>query len=89
MLSGEESTPRDTFYYYRGSKLCAIRRGAYKLHILAPNDDKTGELLPYLYNIEQDVAEMYNIAKQNPDKVEELMIRIRLRNEVKKPPIHL
>ncbi|MCA9046012.1 MAG: sulfatase [Planctomycetaceae bacterium] len=64
LLSGEENakTPHDVFYYFRGLNLEAVRRGDWKLRL------KDGEL----YNLDQDIAEANNVAKNNADIVSEL-----------------
>lgn len=49
----------NTFYYYRGHKLEAVRSGAWKLHL-----DKTE-----LYNLEDDISEQDNIAGVKPGHV--------------------
>ncbi|MFI3322688.1 MAG: sulfatase [Rikenellaceae bacterium] len=80
VLSGDEKSPRDIICYYRGSDLRAIRKGSYKLHVsYAPEmwaSSKTplSEMpeLPWLYNLDQDPGEKFNIAKDNPEIVAEL-----------------
>ncbi len=51
--------PRDTFYYFRGLNLEAIRHGDWKLH-LAKNE---------LYNLKSDIGEMTNVAADHADVV--------------------
>ncbi|HRJ08257.1 MAG TPA: sulfatase [Prosthecobacter sp.] len=53
---------RDTFYYYRGHKLEAVRFGMWKLHL-----DK-GEL----YSLREDIGESNDIAASHPDQVAQL-----------------
>ncbi|HEX3872378.1 MAG TPA: sulfatase-like hydrolase/transferase, partial [Pirellulales bacterium] len=53
---------RDTFHYFRGMKLEAVRRGDWKLHL-----DK-GEL----YHLGRDIAEADNVAQKHPDVVRDL-----------------
>ncbi|MBW3598024.1 MAG: sulfatase-like hydrolase/transferase [Planctomycetes bacterium] len=64
LLAGETNanSPHDTFYYYRGLKLEAVRHGPWKLHL------GSGEL----YNLEDDIAESQNVAEENPDLAERL-----------------
>ncbi|QOV91114.1 sulfatase family protein [Humisphaera borealis] len=64
VLSGQPGAkgPRDTFYYYRGLKLEAVRKGTWKLHLAK------GEL----YNLATDVSEAHDVAKDNEKVVEEL-----------------
>lgn len=61
VLTGD-AAPRDTFHYFRGLTLEAVRQGPWKLHL------KTGEL----YNLDSDIGEAKNVAASNPDVVAKL-----------------
>ncbi len=65
VLSGRETdaAPHDTFYYYRGLKLEAVRYGDWKLR-LADRE---------LYNLREDIGETTNVAARHPDVVEKLL----------------
>ena len=70
-------SPRDTFFFYRGSKLYAVRQGKYKLHFMdrsayGPNDFRILET-PELYDLGADPGEHYDIADHHPDKVAALI----------------
>ena len=52
----ERTSPYDAFYYYRGYELRAVRSGKWKLHT-----DGT------LYDLEADIAESSDAAKDHPD----------------------
>ena len=54
--------PREVFYYYSGFNLQAVRSGPWKLH-LGKGD---------LYNLESDMGEASDVAKQQPDQVAKL-----------------
>ena len=54
--------PRDTFFYYRGFKLEAVRSGPWKLHLASKE----------LYDLDSDLAEADNLAPAMADKVAEL-----------------
>jgi len=54
--------PRDTFFYYRGFKLEAVRSGPWKLHLASKE----------LYDLDSDLAEADNLAPAMTDKVAEL-----------------
>ena len=62
MLFGqpEAKTPHEAFYYYRETELQAVRSGPWKLRAGA------------LYNLESDIGETLDVAKQNPKIVERL-----------------
>ena len=56
----EAKTPHEAFYYYRETELQAVRSGPWKLRAGA------------LYNLESDIGETLDVAKQNPKVVERL-----------------
>jgi arylsulfatase A-like enzyme/phosphodiesterase/alkaline phosphatase D-like protein len=64
ILSGakDAKTNYETFYFFRGLNLQAVRSGPWKLH-LAKGD---------LYQLDKDIAEAKNVAAQNPDVVKRL-----------------
>jgi arylsulfatase A len=63
VLSGQPATPpRDTFHYYRGFILDAVRQGPWKLHLAK------GEL----YHLGNDIGEATNVAAANPEVVRRL-----------------
>jgi len=49
-------SPHQAFFYYKADNLRAVRAGEWKLHT-------NGQL----YNLEKDIGERHNVAKQNPD----------------------
>ncbi len=67
---------RETFFYYRGSKLFAVRKGKYKLHFMdksAYGRDHMRVLeKPVLFEIGSDPGEHYNLADKYPEIVIEL-----------------
>jgi arylsulfatase A-like enzyme len=65
LLSGTMSkSPRETFYYFVGKSLEAVRRGPWKLRA-APN--------PELYNLDLDPSEMYNVYDRYQDVGDRLL----------------
>jgi arylsulfatase A-like enzyme len=67
LLRGEPG-PRDTMIYYRGVQVWAVRKGAYKMHLVTkepaygPNKPQPHDP-PLLFNLEVDPSEQYNIAR--------------------------
>lgn len=57
-----DAQPRQTFHYFRGAELQAVRHGPWKLHL----KDKE------LYHLEQDIGEAKNAAADHPEVVERL-----------------
>ena len=64
LLAGEPGakSPHDTFYYYRGLKLEAVRSGSWKFHLVK------GEL----YDLARDIGESTNVAAAHADVVKRL-----------------
>ncbi len=77
VLFGTGSSPRKILCYYRGTKLMAIRKGAYKAHFITKNaygrDPFKKHDPPMLFNLEHDPSEKYNIAKDHPKIVKEIL----------------
>ncbi|HVY71200.1 MAG TPA: sulfatase [Verrucomicrobiae bacterium] len=87
LLSGQPGAkaPRDTYFYYWGRELQAVRSGAWKLHFAhsyitpepAGRDGKPGKMATKntsleLYNLSADISEKNNVATQFPDVVKRL-----------------
>jgi arylsulfatase A-like enzyme len=89
-LFGKGRSPRQTMFYWRGSKLFAVRHGSYKAHFITQSEyggepAKTHET-PELYNLDEDPSEKWNIAAKHPEAIAEIR---RLAEEHKKaiPPV--
>ncbi|WP_372638971.1 sulfatase-like hydrolase/transferase, partial [Fodinibius sp.] len=72
-------SPYEVFYYYHQEQLQAIRRGPWKLFVPLeefsqhPHFDQGGGQEPLLFNVVEDRSSSHNVAKENPEVVEELM----------------
>ena len=64
-LTGEATTPHESFFYHRGNALNAVRSGKWKLHV---NKGKPTQL----YNLENDIGEQQNVIKSYPEVVRRL-----------------
>ncbi len=62
LLGHSGAQGHDVFYYYHGFNLQALRAGAWKLHL------QKGEL----YDLESDIGETKNLAKEQPEQVAKL-----------------
>jgi arylsulfatase A len=64
----------ETFYYYRGLKLEAVRHGDWKLHLAstAKKDADTPAAKIHLYNLKTDIGEAKDVAADHPDIVKKL-----------------
>jgi arylsulfatase A len=88
LLFGEANakSPRESFYFYWGRQLHAVRTGKWKLHFPHPyrslqgepgSGGKPGTMIEKqtelaLYDLEADVGETKNVAEQHPDVVAKL-----------------
>ena len=59
----------ETFYYYKGLRLEAVRHGDWKLQL--PGEKKSAAEVK-LYNLKADIGEATDVAAQNPDVVKQL-----------------
>jgi len=74
-LLGTGPSPREEMFFYRDTKLYAVRKGPFKLHFTtqAGYNDKPLVLdKPALYHLEHDPSEKHDVASRHPDVVAEL-----------------
>jgi arylsulfatase A len=76
VLTGQGSSPRKSVFYYRGTRLMAVRSGPWKAHYITQDaytrkPPKTHDP-PALYHLEHDPSESRNIAADYPDVIEEI-----------------
>ncbi|MEN6429011.1 MAG: sulfatase-like hydrolase/transferase, partial [Phycisphaerales bacterium] len=73
VLYGKGPSPRDTMFYYRGTRLFAVREGPYKAHFITQSgyggDKPVEHDPPLLYHLGQDPSEKYDIAKDHPEVI--------------------
>jgi arylsulfatase A len=64
LLTGEADakSPHESYHYYRGLKLEAVRKGPWKLHLAKQE----------LYHLDKDISESEDVAAANPGVVAEL-----------------
>ena len=75
VLAGDPQVqPRDTFYYFRGLSLEAVRSGPWKLHLaLADNTGNKKETpRPQLFHLGKDLGEKSDVAEEQPEVVARL-----------------
>ena len=73
VLLGTGPSPRQSFFYYRGTRLMAARMGPWKAHFLTqpgygPNEPAAHDP-PLLYELDRDPAEKHDVAKDHPDVI--------------------
>jgi arylsulfatase A-like enzyme len=76
LFEGQPS-PRQAMFYYRGTKLYAVRKGAYKAHFITQsaygNFEPEAHDPPLLYDLDEDPGETFNVADQHPDVMKEIL----------------
>ncbi|MDX2431741.1 MAG: sulfatase [Bacteroides sp.] len=69
VLTREEKSPHEVFFYHRLDELQAIRSGNWKLHV---SDGKAVSL----FDLDNDIGESNNVLEENPDIVSRLLQQI-------------
>lgn len=77
-LMGDQS-PRETMAYYRYGELYAFRKGPYKIHFITEGaygrpPERQDHDKPLLYHLGEDPRELFNLADERPQLLEELII---------------
>lgn len=79
LLSISKESPRGVHYYFSKFTLDAVRKGPWKLALKAQNQTMGRPALPdakddtpRLYNLDKEIDEKTNLAKENPEIVKEL-----------------
>ena len=93
LLGKSDKGARDTFYYFCGASMHGVRKGKWKLLLPKRNycygyvkDRGTGGI--ELYDLEADVGEKTDLAKQNPEVVAELQkLAKAFKWPAKRPPV--
>ena len=79
------------YFYYNGTPLRAVRKGPWKLHIAATNVATVDGLAykelnpPWLFNVEEDPSERFEVAAKHPEVVKELLDLIAKHKATLKP----
>ncbi len=75
-LFGAGPSPRETMFYYRGTKLYAVRKGPFKAHFYTKPAYGGGKEKrhdpPLLYNLGHDPSEKYDVSKNHPQVIEDI-----------------
>ena len=79
-LFGTGPSGREVVFYYRGTRIFAVRKGPYKAHFITKSaygpDDEVQHDPPLLYHLEHDPSELYNVAEQHPEVLEDIRAEI-------------
>lgn len=77
VLRGQNSSPRDHFFYYRKKEIYAVRQGSFKAHYITETcykkDNNRKEFAtPLLFDLDKDPGEYYNHANENPEIIKSI-----------------
>ena len=76
VLFGKGPSPREAFFYYRGTQLYAARKGPYKAHFVTRSgygpDASAPHNPPLLFQLGADPGERFNVADQHPDVIADI-----------------
>ena len=96
ILRGTGKSKRELLFYYRGYNLMAVRKGPWKVHLMTQasygkgSRQPTKHNPPILYNLETDPSEKFDLAKQHPEIIADIMKDIDVhRSTVKQVPSQL
>jgi arylsulfatase A-like enzyme len=82
--------PRETFFYYRGNGIWAIRHGQWKAHFITQGSygrggPKVVHETPLLYHLGYDPSEQYDKAAEQPEIVQQ-MLELKAQQEARVTP---
>ncbi len=76
VLRGEGPSPRNNMFFYRGTRLFAVRHGRFKAHFMTQpaygGDPAEEHDPPLLFDLGEDPSEKFNVAGQHPEVLAEL-----------------
>jgi arylsulfatase A-like enzyme len=79
-LLGTGPGQRDSYFYYRGTRLFAVRKGPYKAHYLTQPSYREKEITehdpPVLYHLGHDPSEQYDVAQDHPEVLAEIAAEV-------------
>lgn len=84
-----QTMPERPFFYYRGTRIYAVRRGQWKMHLLTqtgygqPNPDVRNP--PLLFDLNRDPGESFSVATNHPAIVAELREEVERHRATVKP----
>lgn len=79
-LFGNDPSPRQIMFFYRGTRIFAVRKGSYKAHFVTRSgygpDSEVLHSPPLLYNLEHDPSEKYDISEHHPAVLKDITASI-------------
>jgi arylsulfatase A-like enzyme len=85
VLTGERDQVRDLVFYYRGTRLFAVRKGPWKLHFITQSayvgDQPVEHDPPALYNLDRDPSERFEVGADHPEVIADILAAVREHRE--------
>ncbi len=87
MLKGEDQTAvRDTYFYYRGARIFAVRKGPWKAHFktqwaYTADNEYTEHDPPLLFHLDHDPSEKYDLSEKHPEVIAEIKAAVAAHQE--------
>ena len=78
----------EIMFYYRGTKLTAVRKGPWKAHFITQSgyrNDRKEHDPPALYHLEHDPSEKYDVAEKHPDVIADIRAEVERHRASLKP----
>lgn len=89
LLETQTRRHNQPFFYYRGTRLMAVRKGPWKAHLITQSGygGKKPEQHdpPLLYHLEQDPAEKHDVAEDHPEVIADLLREVHAHKTAIKP----
>jgi arylsulfatase len=77
MLLGKGKDRRQLIFYYHRDQLFAVRKGPFKAHLIQPIGEAPATPFthppPFLFQVENDPSERFDVASEHPDVVADLL----------------
>ena len=92
ILLGDGPNPRDAVYYYRGTRLMAVRHGPWKAHYETQGAYGTDAREskkhdpPLLFNLDVDPSERLNVNDKHPEVLAQIAAIVAAHRENLDPP---
>jgi len=91
VLLGTGSCEREVLFYYRGERLMAVRKGPFKAHLITQGgltrdaDIPVVHDPPLLYQLEHDPSEKYDVSKEYPEVIADILKEVKSHKANLKP----
>jgi len=79
ILAGDGNSRRDSMFFYRGTRLMAVRSGPWKAHFITQagyGEKPVSHDPPALYHLEHDPSERFDVAEKHPDVIADIMKKV-------------